>query len=74
MANQKIWDAANNYWTHIFYKWPWFTLLIPIPLLLSFPKHLFFGPVLGHALAVILTVPATELYLDKHFDKNGNPK
>ncbi|HBR55020.1 MAG TPA: hypothetical protein DEA82_12885 [Flavobacteriaceae bacterium] len=74
MANQKVWDAANRYWSHIFYYWQWYTFLIPIVVFILYPEYTFITTVLGHAFFIVCTMPATELYLDKHFDKNGNPK
>ncbi len=74
MSNQNVWDAANRYWTHIFFHWQWFTFLFPLISFFIFPTYIFMITVLGHSALLIITMPATEIYLDKHFDKNGNPK
>lgn len=74
MANQEVWDTSNHYWTHIFFYWQWYTFLIPIASFFLFPNYTFIVSVLGHSLFVVATMPATEIYLDKHFDKKGNPK
>ncbi|MDX1462880.1 MAG: SdpI family protein [Marinirhabdus sp.] len=74
MANQEVWDAANAYWTSIFYRWQWYFLLFPLIVFLLFPDYNFIVTVIAHSLLIICTMPATEIYLDKNFDKNGNPK
>lgn len=74
MANPRVWNAANRYWTRIFFHWQGITFLIPIATFFLFPTYTFMVSVLGHSLFIVITMPATEIYLDKYFDKNGNPK
>jgi hypothetical protein len=74
MANPAVWKAANLYWTRLFYRWQWYLLATPVVFYFIWPHYGILGTILVHTLMLLLTIPATERFLNKHFDANGNPR
>ncbi len=72
MANQDIWDAANkrnarDLWTYAMYLTAFSILLIVFSIPYAIMIH-----IAGMLLGLFAAIYASILYLDKHFDKNGN--
>ncbi|MBT8255752.1 MAG: SdpI family protein [Bacteroidia bacterium] len=74
MRNDLIWQAANNYASNYLLKIAGYSFLIPAVLYFLFPEHNLLITIILHSLGVISTLLVTELYLDKNFHSNGNPK
>lgn len=75
MANQQVWDAANNYWINVFLKLNLISFIFPGLFYFVFPKvYVILYTMIGSVVLVLLSIPLTERYLNKHFDKKGNPK
>jgi hypothetical protein len=65
MKSQKIWDAANSYWTRLFFKRNSAALIIPLIPFYSFKFNC--------TIVLLATIPSTEKHLAENFDKDGNP-
>ncbi|MAO08012.1 MAG: hypothetical protein CL596_04795 [Alteromonas sp.] len=74
MANETIWKAANQHSSSFMVKLCWYSFIIPIVCYFVFPTYNFMITLGGNTLLVTSTLWFTEKYLDKDFDKNGNPK
>ncbi|MDC7994858.1 SdpI family protein [Altibacter sp. HG106] len=74
MSNPEIWKAANHHSANRFWEMSWALVVVGVILMVFEPPY----PVIIHCGALLLGILfaflATENYLNKHFDKNGNPK
>tara|TARA_B100000508_G_C11400288_1_gene247933 strand:- start:298 stop:651 length:354 start_codon:yes stop_codon:yes gene_type:complete len=74
MANEKVWKSANTYSSVFMVKVCWYSLLIPAIGYFLFPNYNILVTIAGNTLLIVSTFWFTERYLDRYFDKNGNPK
>ena len=74
MSNTTIWKAANQFAAQWALRLSLYSLIVPIVCYFLFPSNNFLISILVNTLAVVAIIPLTENYLNKHFDKNGNPK
>ncbi|MAZ73399.1 MAG: SdpI/YhfL protein family [Flavobacteriaceae bacterium] len=74
MANKKVWHAANKYSLSKMFYWQVYCLPLPVIGCFLYPAHNLLVTLIIHTVALLAIIPATEIYLNKHFDKNGNPK
>ncbi|EDM44382.1 hypothetical protein SCB49_05115 [unidentified eubacterium SCB49] len=72
MKSQEAWDAANSYWVSIFLKITVINFLFPAIAYFFFDTYLTLITVIATTITLLLTIPFTEIFLKKNFDKNGN--
>ncbi|MAT90213.1 MAG: hypothetical protein CMC35_05930 [Flavobacteriaceae bacterium] len=74
MSNPQVWEAANKDSAQRLWQVSWGLVVLGTILIVSDVPF----PVIIHSAALLLGILyaflATENYLNKHFDKNGNPK
>ncbi|PKA83056.1 SdpI/YhfL family protein [Ulvibacter sp. MAR_2010_11] len=74
MSNKVIWKSANVYATLYMLHISLWSFVIPCLVYFIFPEQNFMITVFGNTLLIFSVMWSTEKYLNKHFDKNGNPK
>lgn len=72
MLNQETWDAANSYWISFLMKMSIFNFIFPVVGYFAFPKYNVLITVIATTITLLVTIPFTEMFLKKNFDKNGN--
>jgi len=70
--NQDVWTASNTYWALLFLKLNIVTFAIPVIIYLSYPQQTIISTIIGSTILLLATIPVTEVYLNKNFDKDGN--
>lgn len=70
--NKDIWVAANSYWTSLFFKLNIAAFAIPLLLYFIYPEQMVLITVVVSTFLLLTTIPTTEMYLNKNFDKDGN--
>ncbi|MFC7357740.1 SdpI family protein [Jejudonia soesokkakensis] len=74
MANQVIWKAANTYANRFLVRIAAYSFAIPVASYFMFPEYNLFITIVGNTVLLMTVLWFTETYLNKHFDKYGNPK
>ena len=74
MANEKVWRAANDYSLSTMFIWQLYCLGLPLFGYFLYPKHNLLVSIIIHTIVIVAIIPVTEVYLNKYFDKKGNPK
>ena len=72
MRNEVVWEAANNYWTKLFVKLNIAAFVIPAIVYYIYPAQIVLITVIASTMLLLATIPLTEKYLNKNFDKDGN--
>lgn len=71
MKNEDIWQAANSYWTLLFVKLNIVAFIVPAISYVLFPAQIVLITVIASTILLLATIPVTEHYLNKNFDKEG---
>lgn len=74
MSNQQVWDAANKHSSESFWRLSIATTVVGLVCIVFKAPFGLFIQLGGLLVGLIASFFATEKYLDKHFDKEGNPK
>ncbi len=74
MANDIVWKDANDYSMKLGVKLGVYGLFLPLFYYFIWPEQLMLATVLTHTAALLWIVIGTERYLNKRYDKKGQPK
>jgi len=74
MANDIVWKDANDYSMKLGVKLGVYGLFLPLFYYFIWPEQLTLATVLTHTAALLWIVIGTERYLNKRYDKKGQPK
>jgi len=74
MTNQEIWKVANKYSAELMVKFSLISMVFPPVLYFVYPKNNLLITIIIQTALLFSTLYFTEKYLDKYFDKDGNPK
>lgn len=74
MANDIVWKDANDYSMKLGVKLGVYGLFLPLFYYFIWPEQLMLATVLTHTAALLWIVIGTERYLNKSYDKKGQPK
>ena len=74
MANQEIWDYANQIGAKMFLVLGTLLIAVTIICYFLFPKEIIYVTLFSMLLGIGIGIFWCEMQLNKHFDKNGNQK
>ena len=74
MANETVWQDANEYSMQLGVKLGIWSLFLPLFYYFLWPEQLLLATVITHTALLLLIVIGTERYLDQRYDKKGQPK
>lgn len=74
MANPEIWKVSNEYSALFMLKMALAGFVVPVLMYFLFPQHNLLVTLVLTTLMLISVVWFTKKYLDRYFDKDGNPK
>lgn len=74
MANQKVWNYANGVGAQMLIRVGWFILVIGFVTLYFFPSHALLITTSALVISLLASIYLSEKELDRHFDKDGNPR
>jgi uncharacterized membrane protein len=73
MKNQATWEAANKYFSLVFFKISLCSFLIPVALYFLYPQQNVLITIVTNTLLLLYVLYATEKHLKARFDTQGNP-
>ncbi len=74
MANDLVWRDANDYSMKLGVQLGIWSMFLPLFFYFIWPEQLLLATVITHTALLLFIVVGTERYLDKHYDKKGQPK
>ena len=73
MKSKEVWEASNKFAAQALIKISLWSLLFPIFSYLVFPKYGILISIIGNTILLLATLPMTENFIKKYFDKDGKP-
>ena len=74
MANETVWEDANNYSMKLGVQLGLWSMLLPLFYYFIWPEQLLLATVITHTGLLLLIMVGTERYLNQRYDKKGRPK
>ncbi len=74
MANETVWEDANNYSMKLGVQLGLWSMFLPLFYYFIWPEQLLLATVITHTGLLLLIIVGTERYLNQRYDKKGRPK